>query len=217
MSLEMQLSGFLFLLIIIILILCEILGHGTISDLKSEVKLQKINEDPKKFKISFVLLIIEHLSIITLAIMLFVAFSPLNIILGVIWVIFRIGESSFQIYDKKNYWGLLNLAKQYSDASGVETNEFVNLGLSILKRKISIFTFSQILFSIGTLGYSLLFVIYEPVPVIIGWFGIVSSIIYGFGNGVKRVKPDFEVLGNVGGLLILIFELGLGVWLLFLS
>jgi len=213
----MQLSGLLFLLIIIILIVCDILGHGTISDLKSEAKLLKIDEDPKKFQISFVLLIIEHLSIIAVAIMLFIAFSPLNIILGVIWVIFRIGESSIQIYDKKNYWGLLNIARQYSNARDAEKNEVIDLGFAILKRKISIFTFSQILFSIGTLAYSLLFVFYEAVPIIIGWFGIVSSIIYGLGNGVKRIKPDFEILGNVGGLLILIFEFGLGVWLLFLS
>jgi len=53
------------------------------------------------------------------------------------------------------------------------------------------------------------------VPVIIGWFGIVASIIYGFGNGLSRVKPDTEVVWNIGGLLILLYELILGGWLLF--
>jgi len=50
--------------------------------------------------------------------------------------------------------------------------------------RIRSFTFAQILFSIGTLAYSILFVTYGVVPAIIGWFGIVASILYGFGNGI---------------------------------
>ena len=87
----------------------------------------------------------------------------------------------------------------------------------MLRRKISIFTYAQILFSIGTLAYSILFVTYEAVPVVFGWFGIVASIIYGFGNAITLVKPNSKVLGNIGGLLIFIFELGLGGWLLLFS
>ena len=219
MSIEMQLSGFLFLLIIIILIFCDILlGHGTIDNLKSEAKLQKINEDPKKFEISFVLLITEHITIVVLAVMLFMAFSSFNVILGVIWVIFRGGEGLLNVYGKKNYWGLSNLARQYSNASGAEKNELIDLGSSILKTKTSLFAITQIMFSIGTLAYSILFVTYETaVPVIVGWFGIVASITYGLGNGIQLVKPNLKALWQVGGLLVLIFELVLGTWLLFLS
>ncbi|OLS21415.1 MAG: hypothetical protein HeimC3_35480 [Candidatus Heimdallarchaeota archaeon LC_3] len=219
MSIEMQLSGFLFLLIIIILIFCDaLLGHGTIDNLKSEAKLQKINEDPKKFEISFVLLTTEHITIVVLAVMLFMAFSSFNVILGVIWFIFRGGEGLLNIYGKKNYWGLSNLARQYSNASGAEKNELIDLGSSILKTKTSLFAITQIMFSIGTLAYSILFVTYETaVPVIVGWFGIVASITYGLGNGIQLVKPNLKALWQVGGLLVLIFELVLGTWLLFLS
>ncbi len=215
----MQLSGFLFLLIIITLIFCDILlGHGTIDNLKSEAKLQKINENPKKFEISFVLLIIEHITIVVLAVMLIIAFSSFNVILGVIWVTFRGGEGLLNIYGKKNYWGLSNLARQYLNASSAEKNELIDLGSSILKTKNSLFTFAQIMFSIGTLAYSILFVTYETaVPVIVGWFGIVASIIYGLGNGIQLVKPNLKALWQVGGLLILIFELILGAWLLIFS
>lgn len=215
----MQLSGFLFLLIIITLILCDILlGHGTIDNLKSEAKLQKINEDPKKFEISFVLLIIEHITIVVLAIMLFMAFSSFNVILGVIWVTFRGGEGLLNIYGKKNYWGLSNLARQYSNASSAEKNELIDLGSSILDTKNSLFAIAQIMFSIGTLAYSILFVTYDTaVPVIVGWFGIVASITYGLGNGIQRVKPNLQALWQVGGLLILIFELILGGCLLIFS
>ena len=53
---EVILSGFLFLFIIITNITSDRFGYKTISDLDSDTKLQKINKDPKKFKISIVLI-----------------------------------------------------------------------------------------------------------------------------------------------------------------
>ncbi len=120
-----------------------------------------------------------------------------------------------QIYNKKGYWGLLNIARRYSGASGAEKDALVDLGRSVLKTKNSSFTFAQVLFSVGTLAYSILFVTYGVVPAIVGWFGVVASIVYGFGNGIRLVKPNFRVLWSFGGLLILLFEIVLGGWLLF--
>jgi hypothetical protein len=211
----MILSGVLFLFIIITNFGSGRLGYETVSDLVSDTILQKINNDPKKFQISFMLSLIEHVSIIALAVILFIVFSPYNLILGVLWTIFRIGEGLIQIYNKKNYWGLLITAKKYSGTSGAEKNELIDIGHRILKTKNSSFTFAQILFSIGTLAYSILFVTYGVVPAIIGWLGLVASILYGFSNGIKLVKPNFKALGYLGGLLILIFEVVLGGWLLF--
>jgi len=213
---EMILSGFLFLFIIIILNLASVrFGYEIFSDLDSDAKLQNINKNPKRFKISIVLVLIEHVSIISLAIMLFIAFRSYNLTLAVVWTIFRIGEGLIQIYNKKDYWGLINIARQYSVTSGAEKNTLIDLGRSILKAKNSSFTFAQILFSIGTLSYSILFATSGVVPAIIGWFGIVASILYGFGNGIRLAKPHFKVLWNFGGLLIWIFEIVLGGWLLF--
>ena len=215
MIIEAKLSGFLFLFIIITNIASGKFGYKTFNDLDSAAKLQEINTDPKKFKIGFVLILIEHVSIISLAVTLFIAFSPYNVILGIVWAISRIGEGLIQIYNKKNYWGLLNIARQFSDTSGAERDALIDTGRSILKTKNSCFTFAQILFSIGTLAYTILFVTYGVVPAIIGWFGIVASILYGFGNGIILVKPNVKVLRNLGGLLILLFEIVLGGWLLF--
>ena len=216
MNIEMISSGLLFWFIIIILVLAsERFGYEIFSDLDSETKLQKINDNQKKFKIGISLVLIVHITIITLAIMLFIAFNSYNIILAVVWTISRITEGAIQIYSKKIYWGLLNLAKQYSGSSGAEKKALIDLGRDILKTKNSVFSFAQILFSIGTLVYCMLFVIYGVVPLIIGWFGFVSAIIYGFGNGIQLVKPKFQALWNLGGLLIWIFEMILGVWLLY--
>jgi len=211
----MVLSGFLFLFIIITLVASGAFGYSVISDLDSDAKLQEINNDPKKFKIGTVLAFIEHGSIIALAVTLFIAFSPYNMILAVIWTISRITEGLINFYNEKNYWGLLNIARQYSGTSGDEKNSLSDLGRSILKTKNSRFAFAQILFTIGTLSYSILFVTSGVVPGIIGWFGIVASILYGFGNGIILLKPNKAMQIFRVGLLILIFELVLGGWLLF--
>ncbi len=211
----MVLSGFLFWLDIILVFASERFGYITFNELDSDVKLPKIHDDPKKFKIGFVLILMEHFNIIALAIMLFFAFGSYSLILGIVWVTFRIGEGLIQIYYKKNYWRLLNIARQYPGTSGAEKNALIDAGRSILKTKSSSFSFAQILFSIGTLAYSILFITYGVVPAIFGWFGIVASIIEGFGNGIIRVHPNFKVPAYLGGLLIFLFEAVLGGWLLF--
>ncbi len=213
----MQLSGFLFLFIIITNLASSMFGYKTIGDWDSVAQLQKINKNPTKFRISVVLILIEHFSIVCLAVTLFIAFSPYNLILGIVWCIFRIGEALIQIYDKKNYWGLLNIAIKYSDTSGTEKDALIDSGRNILKTKEFRFAIAQILFFIGTLAYSILFVTYGVVPIIIGWFGIVASILYGFGNGIFLIKSNFKILWNIGGLLIFLFEVVLGGWLLFFS
>ena len=213
---EMVLSGFLFLFIIIVLVIAERFGYSAISDLDSETKLQEITKDSKKFKIGTILAIIEHGTIIALAITLFLAFNSFNIILAVIWTISRITEGLVNFYNEKNYWGLLNIAKKYLTSSSAENQSLIKVGRSILKTKNRVFAFAQILFSIGTLSYSILFATSEavPVPAPIGWFGIIASILYGVANVIIILNPDKAKKFFVVGLLILIFELVLGGWLL---
>ncbi|MFX1497635.1 MAG: DUF4386 domain-containing protein [Promethearchaeota archaeon] len=214
MSIEIPLSGFLFLFIIITNLASSVFGYKTLGKWDSEAQLQKINKSPIKFTVSVILILIEHLSIISLAITLFIAFGSYNLILGIIWCIFRIGEALIQIYDKKNYWGLLSLAMKYSDTRSSEKDKLIDSGRSILKTKEFRFAIAQILFFIGTLAYSILFIAYGVIPIIIGWFGIVASVLYGLGDGIFLIKSNFKILWNIGGLLIFIFEIILGGWLL---
>ena len=218
MSIEMFLAGFFFLYIIVILnIAVYKYGYEISSDLNSEAKLKKIAENPKEFKTGVALGLSEHVAIIIIPIMLFIAFYSYNIILAFVWTISRVGEGLIHVYHKKNYWRLLNLANQYSVSSDAEKKELIDSGHDILKASKSIFTFTQILFSTGTLAYSILFVIYGVLPPLLGWFGVVAGIIYGFGNGVVMVRPKAKAIWNLGGLLILIFEFALGVSLIYYS
>ena len=123
MIVDMSLSGFLFLFILVLNLAMGALGYlMEKDDYDSDADLQKINKNPRKFKISIVLALIEHGSVIALTIMLFIVFSSYNIILGIVWTTFRIGEGLIQFYNEPNYWGLLNIARQYSGTSGAEKN-----------------------------------------------------------------------------------------------
>ncbi|MFW9910592.1 MAG: DUF4386 family protein [Candidatus Thorarchaeota archaeon] len=213
-----EISGLLFLLIIVVLVLASSrYGYEIFSELDPEAQLQKINEDPKKFRTGTLLVVLEHFTIVVLAITLFIAFNSYNLILGVVWLISRGTEGLIQIYNKTKFLGLLNVAERYLGASSAEKDTLNDTALTILKSKNSTFAVAQILFSIGTLAYSILFAFYGVILVYIGWFGIVASIIYGIGNGIARMKPDSKALWNVGGFLIWIFELVLGGWLLLSS
>ena len=211
---EIFLSGFFFLFIIATNIASGKFGYQTFSKLDSDSELERILSNPRNFKIGFGLILTEHIAIILLAVMLFLAFNAYNLILAVIWSVSRVTEAIIQIYYKKNYWRLLRISEQYSKKSGSSRESLRDLAHTILKTKNSVFTFAQILFSIGTISYSILFLLYGVVPELIGWFGVIASIIYGFGGGIALAKPNLKTLWSISGLLILIFEIILGGFLL---
>ena len=218
----MRVAGFLFLLIIVLyLILLPALGYKAEIG-NSDAELQQINDDPKKFQIGIGLALIHNVIVITLTIMLFIVFSQYNIILGIVWTIFRIGEGLILSYNDKNYGGLLNIARKYSGTNGAERTSLSDLARTITKTKSSRFDFAMIFWSIGTLAFSIVLVTYVgTLPQFIGWLGIVAGIFVGFGNGIKFVKPNvkdskiFKVLFPIGGLVAILFEIVLGGWLLF--
>ena len=216
MSIVVNVSGFLFLLIIVLLnIATGKYGYEIFSELDPDSKLNTVHDNPKKFRTGILIAMSEHVVIILLAISLFIAFYIYDILLGVIWVVSRSLEGLIQIYNKKNFLGFINISDQYASSADTEKVELSEKALSMLKSKNSTFTFAQILFSIGTLAYSIVFMVYDVIPWLIGWLGIIAGIIYGIGNGIYRVKESSKILWNLGGLLIFIFELILGGWLLF--
>ncbi len=218
---EMILSGFLFWFILALWLAMAVFGYKVgLGPYDSDAELQRINKHPRNLKIGILLAHISHVSVIALAILLFIVFSSYNIILGIVWLTFRIGEGLSLIYNEKNYWGLLSIAKRYPGASGDEKKSLGDLASTILKAHDSRFPFTQLLWSIGTLAFSIVLVTYEVVPPIIGWLGIVAGILGCFINGIKLAKPDFKKLSlkallAIGGLSGILFELIIGGWLLF--
>ncbi|MHA2207211.1 MAG: DUF4386 domain-containing protein [Candidatus Thorarchaeota archaeon] len=218
MSIEILFAGFLFLFIIVTITASSQLGNKITfggNDLDPDAKLQGIIDNPKRFRMSVYLALVEHGAIIALAIVMFVVFSPYSLILGSVWLIARTVEGLINYSNQKDYWELLDLSRQYSGASGDEKEAMSDSCRTIVETKNHRFSFAQVLFSIGTLSYSIVFVISGDILSIIGWFGIVASILYGLGNGIVFAKPKNQVLALFGGLLIFIFEAVLGVWLVY--
>ena len=224
MSIEIFLAGFLYLFILVLQIAMAVFGYilePTPKHYESDAKLLTFNNNPKKFQISVVLALIEHFSVITLPIILFIVFSHYNIILGIIWAIFRVTEGSIQVYIEKDYWGLLNIAKQYSVSSGAEKDTLFDSYRTILKTKSSRFAFAMICWSIGTLAFSIVLVAYVgAAPPFIGWLGIIAGSTIGFANVAKLIKPNFKVyetMSSIFGMLAIVFEVIIGGWLIFYS
>ncbi|MHA2312502.1 MAG: DUF4386 domain-containing protein [Candidatus Thorarchaeota archaeon] len=218
MIIEMLLAGFLFLFILVLNIPMLALGYKMeLGDSTPDEELHRINDDPRKFKTTILLALIEHGCVIALAIMLYVVFGLYSLILGIVWTISRIGEGIIQFNNEKSYWGLLSISRRYSDASDAEKNSLSELAGSILMTKESRFKLAMVLWAIGTFAYSVVFVIFGAAPLLIGWFGIVVSILVGFGNGMHLVERNFGVLRAIGGLSAILFELIIGGWLMFQS
>jgi len=221
MSIEMFLAGFLFLFIIVTLTASSQLGNKITfggSEFDPDAKLQGIVDNPKRFRMSVYLALIEHGAIIALAIVMFVVFGPpYSLILGSVWLISRTVEGLINFNSQKNYWGLLKISRQYSGTSGSEKEAMIDSCRTIVETKNYRFSFAQVLFSIGTLAYALVFTIYGAVPEIIGWFGIIAAILYGLGNGLIVTNPKNKSVAALGGLLIFLFEAALGIWLLYSS
>ncbi|MHA1913075.1 MAG: DUF4386 family protein [Promethearchaeota archaeon] len=225
MTIEMWVTGFLFLFILVLNIPIAVFGNRIeFRDFDLEAWLQKINKNPKRYQIGIVLGLLEHVCVVALAIMLFIVFGPYNIILGIIWMIPRIGEGLIQIYNEKYSREFLNIAREYSNTSDTEKSRLSDLGHINMEAKNSRFSVAMILWSIGTFAYSILFIIYTALPPIIGpiigSLGIVGSILIGLDNGMKLIKPSFKVfetLSPIGGLLSILFEILLGGLLLFIS
>lgn len=217
LSIEIRLCGFLFLLIIVLyLIVIPAFGYKIeIDDIGAE--LQQINEDPRKFQISIGLALIHNALVITLAIMLFIVFGSYNLILGIVWTVFRIGEGLILIYNDKNYGRLHKIAGKYSGASVAEKTSLSDSANVITKIKSSTFNLALIFWAIGTLAFSIVLVSYSMVPFFIGWLGIIGSILTGIGNGIKLVKQKQILFERIGGLVALIFEILIGGWLLFFA
>ena len=217
-EIAMRVSGFLYLYILASWAVMGVLGNPIgMGDYDSDAELIKISDSPKKFQIRIVIALVSHAADIALAIMLFIAFGPYSIILGITWTAFRTGEGWILIYSEKDYWGLLNIARQYSVASGAEKNSLSDKALTILQTRDSTFKFTQLLWGVGTLALSIVLVTTGVVPHFIGWLGIGTGIFGILYNGLFLVKHDYKVLLFIGFLFALPFEVIFGVWLLFFS
>lgn len=73
-----QMCGFMFLFILLTSVLSQFLAGATLDSGDVPSTLSKVAENDKKFRLSIVIDLISHVSIIALAGLLYIAFSPYN-------------------------------------------------------------------------------------------------------------------------------------------
>jgi hypothetical protein len=73
------------------------------------------------------------------------------------------------------------------------------------------------LFLFNGLFTPLLLVAYDAGPQFLGWLGIVAALVSIPISGMKLAKRDAKVLFGISGLFGILFEIGIGGWLLFAS
>ena len=217
MIIEMLVSGFLFLFILVLNLVMGALGYVMEKDdYDPDKDLKKINKDPKKFQMGIMLALIEHGCVIALTIVLFIAFSPYGLLFGIVWGIFRTGEGLIQFYNEPFYWKLIDIAKKYASASDAEKKTLSDSAYKIFEGKDTRFKYAMICWSIGTLAFSIVLITSGFVPQFIGWLGLVASILVGIGTAIKLVKPKIK-LALVGALFAILFEIIIGGWLVYYS
>lgn len=212
-----RLCGFLYLFILATNAASVALGNR-IGEEDSVAKLKMINDGPNKFRIGIVVALISHASIIALAGMLCIAFSSRNKPLAFAGTIFRLGEALILVYNEINSLGLLNMANEYAVAGDVEKTALSVSGRIILQKKNSGFILAMTLLSIGALAYCILFLSSGAIPAIIGWLGLAASVLSLLGRiSARFVAPSSETLFTIGFMLMMLFEIILGGWLLIYS
>ena len=215
MIVELVLSGFFFLFILVLNVIMGGLGYSMEKDkYDPDSDLIKIDKNPSKFKAGIGLALLEHGCVIALTILLFIAFSPYNLALGIVLLVFRMGEGLIQFYNEPNYWGLINIARSYSLTKDAEKTSWSNLARTVFKTKDTRFKIAMVCWSIGTFAFSIVLVTSATIPEIIGWLGIIASILVGFSTGIKLAKPKSKDFTAIGGLTAILFEIIIGGWLL---
>ncbi len=214
MDLLISTSGFLFLLILVLNIAISAFATGTkLEGYDAETEMQKIQAAPARFRASIAVSLLEHASIILLAVTLFLAFNAHNLLLAMIWTVFRTAEGLTFIYKTVKFRAIAGVASQYATAGEAERQSLRVRALDMFRIRDRRYDFALLLWSAGTLAYSVLFVTQGIVPAFIAWLGVVSAVSGGIGAAVKLLKPDVNPAVMLGGLLAMIFEVLVGGWL----
>jgi hypothetical protein len=215
MSILISVSGFLFFLILALNVAISTIGKGVkLEGYDVEAELHQIHAAPARFRAGTVLSLLEHGSIILLALTLFLAFNAYSLALAVVWTVFRASEGLTFIYKTLRFRAIAGVAGQYAAAGDAQKETLRAQALEMFRLRDRRYDLALILWSIGTLAYSVLFVMQGIVPTFIGWLGIVSAVSVGIGALIKLFKPDVHPAAMLGGLLAMVFEVLAGGWLL---
>ena len=213
-SLALKLCWFLYIFILITNAASVGLGNRT-GETDSAALLATISENPGRYRMGVIVAIISHLGIVAITGTLFIAFSPFNRQLALIGSVSRLGEAVAMIYGEVTVLRLIDLAREYA-LVGSNKESLRLLGDQILGMKNTGVDLGLLLLSIGAIAYCISFLQSGAVPSMIAWLGLAAGVLSAIGILIKFAS-GFSALAVIGMVLMMVFEITFGGWLLFFS
>ena len=206
-----QICGFLFLFILLTSMLSQFLAGAVLDSGDVPGTLSKVAENDKKFRLGVVIDLISHVSIIALAGLLYLAFSPYNQPLALIGTLWRVAEGTIIALAEVSNFVLLDVSQKSTTASGAQAIALESMGQVVISVGESGYKIGLVFLVFGSLMYAILFVTSGAVPLALGWFGVIASILAAGGIFLNLVNPN---LSMVSFMIMIPYEIVLGFWLL---
>ena len=210
----LKLCGFLYIFILITNAASVGLGNKT-GETDTAAMFVTISENPRQYRAGIAVAVASHLGIVAITVALFVAFSPFNKRLALIGSVSRLGEAVAMIYGEVTVLKLIDLAGEYASTLS-NREDLLLLGDQILQTKNTGVDLGLLLLSAGAIAYCILFLQSGAVPSKIAWLGLAAGIISALGSTIKFAS-GFATLAVIGMVLMMLFEITFGGWLLFFS
>lgn len=210
-----QWCGFLFLFILLTSAMSKMLAGPPLNALDVPDTLRGVAASGSKFRESIALDLLSHACILALAGLLYVTFSPLSRSLALLGTLWRVGEGIIILFNEVNSILLLSVAQRYIAATGPEAVALEAVGRTLILSEEWGFRIGMALLALGHLMYALLFVSTRTLPVALGGWGAVASLLAAAGIWVKVANPNVSTLVTQASFAPLIpYEVVLGIWLL---
>lgn len=166
-------------------------------------------------RVSIVVDLVSHASVVALAGALYLAFSPYNRSLALLAMLWRAAEGTIIAFNELNNAVLLSVARKFVSATGAEVVTLETLGRTLIVAEDWGLKIRLAFFALGSLLFGILFASSGAVPPALGWWGAVAGLLAVVGRWLAMVSPDVPLVVDASFVPLMLFEVVFGVWLLF--
>ena len=209
----MRVCGFLYLFILITNAAGVGLGNRN-NETDFDSMLIRIAENPGRYRMSLNITIISHLAILAITTMLYLSFGSYNMRYALIGSAFRLAEGLTMIISELSIFKLLDIAQEYIQEENTETIRAIVA--QIMEQKNTRVDIGLLFLAIGAAAYCIILVQSGVAPSRIAWLGLTAGVLSGLGIIVKLFS-GFSLPAMLGMVMMMVFEMLFGGWLLFYS
>jgi hypothetical protein len=143
--------------------------------------------------------------------MLYLTFSPFNRSLAILGTLWRVAEGTILALNEVNNFVLLDVSQESTSATSAQSVVLESIGRMLISTEQWGLKIGLAFLVFGSLMYAILFVTSSAVPLALGWFGVIASILAAAGILLNLVNPNITM---VSFLVLIPYEIALGFWLL---